>query len=156
MGKFLSLFLTLVALLPMAAHTATESKTNYPKAASLKRAEVNVRAGPGTRYPILWVFRRKGWPVKIIAKYDNWYKIRDVEGEEGWVYLGMISSKQTAIISTDTAPADMLKRVDQERVLMRLGENVIVGVEECAPTHCKVNYQGDKGWVSKARLDMLP
>ena len=38
-----------------------------PRFASLRSDEANVRSGPGTRYPIEWVFRRKGMPVEIGA-----------------------------------------------------------------------------------------
>ena len=34
-----------------------------PRFASLKSDEVNVRTGPGTRYPVDWVFKRKSMPV---------------------------------------------------------------------------------------------
>ena len=34
-----------------------------PRFASLDSNEINLRAGPGTDYPILWVYQRKGLPV---------------------------------------------------------------------------------------------
>src|SRR6266404_7272510 len=50
-----------------------------PRFASLRSDEVNVRTGPGTRYPVDWVFKRKGMPVEIVAEYENWRKIRSEE-----------------------------------------------------------------------------
>src|SRR4030095_12903685 len=55
-----------------------------PRFASLRSDEVNVRTGPGTRYPVDWVFKRKGMPVEIVAEYENWRKIRDWKGARGW------------------------------------------------------------------------
>src|SRR5476649_1199442 len=43
-----------------------------PRFASLRSDEVNVRTGPGTRYPVDWVFKRKGMPIEIVAEYENW------------------------------------------------------------------------------------
>ena len=51
-----------------------------PRFASLRSDEVNVRTGPGTRYPVDWVFKRKSMPVEIVAEYENWRKIRDWQG----------------------------------------------------------------------------
>ena len=33
---------------------------------SLRSDEVNVRVGPGVRYPVKWVFRQKAIPVEIV------------------------------------------------------------------------------------------
>ncbi|MBS0541279.1 MAG: hypothetical protein JSR47_21120, partial [Proteobacteria bacterium] len=55
-----------------------------PRFASLRSDLVNVRAGPGTRYPIEWVFKHKLMPVEIIAEYENYRKIRDWQGAGGW------------------------------------------------------------------------
>jgi SH3-like domain-containing protein len=124
----------------------------FPQPASLKRNEVNVRAGPGTRYPILWVFQRKGWPVQLLAKYDNWYKIRDIEGEEGWAYVGMVSQTQTAVVSA--GPPLMLFKGKNEETLpvYRLGPGVVVELESCGEQKCKVSVRGSSGWVLKNRL----
>ena len=36
---------------------------------SLRSDEVNVRVGPGVRYPVKWVFRQKAIPVEIVQEY---------------------------------------------------------------------------------------
>ena len=54
-----------------------------PRFASLKSDEVNVRTGPGPRYPVDWVFKRKMMPVEIVAEYENFRKIRDWQGAGG-------------------------------------------------------------------------
>ncbi|MFZ2620065.1 MAG: SH3 domain-containing protein [Alphaproteobacteria bacterium] len=122
-----------------------------PFAGSLKREEVNVRAGPGTRYPVLWIFQRTGWPVRVLAQYDNWLKIRDIEGEEGWVYLNMVSSQKTAVVSGGE-PAVMYKDAAQSKAIFRLSQGVVVKVESCGQLQCEVEVQGSDGWLAKDRL----
>ena len=144
--------LNLVVLALFAIQPTVFAQENvYPQEASLKRNEVNVRAGPGTRYPILWVFQRQGWPVQILAKYDNWYKIKDIEGEEGWVYLGMVSKRPTAVVSQGD-PTIMHKRADGTRPVYRLAEGVVVALEDCSDLQCEVEVRGTSGWVDKNRL----
>src|SRR5437660_12925684 len=74
-----------------------------PRFASLRSDEVNVRTGPGTRYPVDWVFKRKGMPVEIVAEYENWRKIRDWQGASGWVHQSLLTGKRGFIIAAKPA-----------------------------------------------------
>ena len=69
-----------------------------PRFASLKSDEVNVRTGPGPRYPIDWVFVRKTMPVEVLAEVDTWRKVRSLDGTEGWVHQSMLTGRRTAIV----------------------------------------------------------
>src|SRR5258708_20816133 len=69
-----------------------------PRFASLRADEVNVRAGPGARYPIEWVFKRKGMPVEIVAEYENYRKIKDWQGAGGWAHHSLLPGQRTFII----------------------------------------------------------
>src|SRR5688572_19834056 len=61
-----------------------------PRFAVVRSDEVNVRTGPGPRYPIDWVFKRKGMPVEIVGEYENYRKIRDWQGAGGWVHQSLL------------------------------------------------------------------
>lgn len=156
MGRILGLSLGIFTLIFSTFVMPAQAQSDLPKEASLKRSEVYVRSGPGTRYPILWVFQRKGWPVALLNKYDNWFKIRDVEGEEGWVYVGMISHKATATISPGE-PALLSKKPNGEGAIFRLSPMVIVDIEDCpqttaTDTTCKISYDGKVGYITPNRL----
>src|SRR5258706_546116 len=77
---------------------ANAASLPLPRFVSLKSEEANVRTGPGTRYPIQWVYHRAGMPVEIVEEYDLWRKIRDVEGTTGWVHKTMLAGNRTALI----------------------------------------------------------
>lgn len=127
----------------------------FPRYASLKKTEVNVRSGPGNQYPILWIYVRAGYPVQLLAKYDNYYKLRDVEGEEGWVYMGMVSKRLTGLVG-GKEPLSLYKKPEPDaRVVARLSPGVIVELDECENGFCRVEVEGYKGYVAKARLDMV-
>lgn len=128
-------------------------KKPIPRIASLKNTTTNVRAGPGTQYPILWVFKHKSWPVKIISEYQYWYKIIDNEGEEGWIYNNLISNVHTVIVS-EGEPEIMYRTSEMIKPIMKLSENVILKLDKCTPYMCQVVYDKRKGWVSKNRLLM--
>ena len=67
-----------------------------PRFVSLKSDEVNLRTGPGKRYPIDWIYRRRGLPVEIIDEFDDWRRVRDHDGTVGWVHRFMLVSQRTS------------------------------------------------------------
>src|SRR5258708_37321250 len=69
-----------------------------PRFASLRSDEINVRTGPGTRYPVDWVFKRKSMPVEIVAEYYNSRKIPDWQGASGWAHQSLLTGKRRVLI----------------------------------------------------------
>ncbi|HEX2859193.1 MAG TPA: SH3 domain-containing protein [Alphaproteobacteria bacterium] len=140
-----------------ATSSTVPTKGKFPRYASLKKGEVNVRSGPGNQYPILWIYQRTGYPVQLLTRYDNYYKIRDAEGEEGWVYITMISGQRTGVVGS-VAPTMLYKSDDDKSpVLAKLapGLNVILKDDVCGSARCKVEAGGYKGWVTKKDLLMV-
>ncbi len=119
--------------------------------ASLRADEVNVRAGPGVRYQVKWVFVHKHLPVRITADFESWRKIKDSEGAEGWVHRAMLSGKRTVIVTgeimtlrrspEDTAPA-----------VARLAPGMVAEVETCQPEWCGVTASSYSGWIRRKGL----
>ena len=70
-----------------------------PRFVSLKSDKVNVRGGPTKDHDVTWIYTRAGLPVEITAEFDNWRRIRDWEGSEGWVYHSLLSGRRTAMVT---------------------------------------------------------
>ena len=70
-----------------------------PRFVSLKPDKVNVRGGPTRDHDVTWTYTRAGLPVEITAESDNWRRIRDCDGAEGWVYHSMLSGRRTAVVT---------------------------------------------------------
>lgn len=120
---------------------------------SIRQNEANVRSGPGTQYPILWIYKKFGYPVEIIRKYQSWYQIRDVEGETGWVYKSLISKRRTTLVS-EGKPIVMYREPDATDPLVKFAPGVILAIDHCTQYLCKVVYGNSSGWVIKKRLEM--
>ncbi len=84
------------------AHRRRSSGLPVPRFVSLKSDRVNVRAGPNKDQDVRWVYTRAGMPVEITAEFENWRRIRDWEGAEGWVYHSLLSGKRTALVVPKT------------------------------------------------------
>src|SRR5690242_1596235 len=70
-----------------------------PRYVSLKSDHVNVRSGPTKDNDVAWVYTRSGLPVEITAEFENWRRVRDSEGAEGWVYHSLLSGRRTAVVT---------------------------------------------------------
>ncbi|SDH04144.1 SH3 domain-containing protein [Roseospirillum parvum] len=84
-----------------------------PRFASLRSDKVNLRRGPGVRYPVDWVYLKRDLPVEVIGEFDTWRKIRDPEGTEGWVHQSMLSGRRTLIV-TGGEPVDLTAEADPD------------------------------------------
>lgn len=69
-----------------------------PRFAAFRADEVNLRTGPGQRYPIDWVYHRRGLPVKIEREFDVWRLVEDADGQKGWVQQATLVGTRTFVI----------------------------------------------------------
>jgi SH3-like domain-containing protein len=127
---------------------ARKTEAEITRFASLRADDVNVRAGPGVRYPVKWKFVQRNMPVQIIAEYDTWRKIRDWEGAEGWVHRAMLSSRRSLIIvgQGQTMRKDA---TDDSAAVARLATGYVVMVAQCQRVWCEVEADGYEGWVKR-------
>ena len=126
-----------------------------PRYVSLKSDHVNVRAGPTKDNDVAWVYTRSGLPVEITAEFENWRRVRDSEGAEGWVYHSLLSGRRTAVITMKTRDdlASLYERPDSTaRVAARLQAGVVAQVKKCAAGWCRVTGTGFDGWIEQQRL----
>jgi SH3-like domain-containing protein len=122
-----------------------------PRFATLKSDEVNVRTGPGARYPIDWVFKRKGMPVEIVAEYENFRKIRDWQGASGWVYQGLLTGKRSFIIPSKMANLYKTPAPSAE-VVAKLEPEVLGEISSCQGDWCRVKVSNVSGWLERTEM----
>ena len=76
------------------------SNSAFGKMGSVKGDKVQLRTGPGTKYPSKWEYG-DGFPLKIISKKGNWVKVKDLENDTGWVFNKYISTKGHMIVKVN-------------------------------------------------------
>ncbi len=133
----------------------TTSGLPVPRYVSLKSDHVNVRAGPTKDNDVAWVYTRSGLPVEITAEYENWRRVRDSEGSEGWVYHSLLSGRRTAVVTMknkdDLAPIYESAEATSA-VTARLQAGVVAQVKKCGNGWCRVLGNGFEGWIQQQRL----
>jgi SH3-like domain-containing protein len=119
-----------------------------PRFVSLKSDQINVRVGPGERYPIRWVYRKDNLPVEIIEEFGHWRKIRDFEKSEGWVHKNLLSGTRTALILEQRRP--LYRAPDASSGELMAVDPLIPGhILECTSGWCRLEFKGHKGWIRR-------
>jgi SH3-like domain-containing protein len=141
----------ILALLPLMAMAQAPPTEKLPRYASLRSDEVNLRIGPGETYPIVWVFKRKDMPVEIIEQFQNWRRVRDWQGDKGWVLDRMVTGKREVIV--DGAVRSLRRQPDPASpILARAEPGVIARLIALQGAWCRIEAGGYKGWVQRSEV----
>ncbi len=126
-----------------------------PRFVSLKGKRTNMRVGPSLDHKIEWVYIKKGLPVEIIEEFEVWRKIRDVDGQEGWVHKALLSSRRNVIIAPQ-AKGDFFsilrKPKETSSVVAKLEGGVFATVEKCERNWCLIRGNQYKGWLQDKNI----
>jgi SH3-like domain-containing protein len=148
-----------VGTVPAASEQAAKvvSGLPVPRFVSLKTEKVNVRAGPTKEHDVTWIYTRAGLPVEITAEFENWRRIRDWEGAEGWVYHSLLSGRRTASVTPQKKPTDELLPLrsvasPDSEVVAQLQPGVLGAVKRCTAGWCRLQGDGFDGWIEQWRL----
>jgi SH3-like domain-containing protein len=126
-----------------------------PRFVSLKSDRVNVRSGPNKDQEVRWVYTRAGMPVEITAEFENWRRIRDWEGAEGWVYHSLLSGKRSAVVvpTLKDALVPLYASPDPASAeTARLQSGVLGQLKSCNGTWCQFAGKNFDGWIRQERL----
>lgn len=127
-----------------------------PRYVSLKSERVNMRVGPGREYQVEWMYLKRGLPMEIIQEYDNWRKVRDPEGNEGWILHSLLSGSRTAIVAPWNRGNEMVEMREQASTDSRLAASiepgVVAPVSSCSGGWCLLDVGTARGYVRQNQL----
>lgn len=124
---------------------------HLPRFASLKTDDVNMRHGPGARYPVMWTYKRRDLPVKIEGEFDVWRLVEDMDGVKGWVHQATLSGRRSFVI-TGTESRTMRDSADPNAAPVAVLKPGVVGrLHSCdaASAWCQVQVDGYRGWLER-------
>jgi SH3-like domain-containing protein len=132
--------------------------SRLPRFASLRSDEVNMRAGPGTRYRIDWVYKRRDLPVEIEREFDVWRWVRDADGIQGWVHQATLMGRRSFIVQKTDATLRS-QASDTASAVAVLKPGVIGRIRSCpvASDWCDVQTGSYRGYLRReAFWGLLP
>ncbi len=145
-----------VSPLPAAAQNQVgKSGLPLPRFVSLKSNKVNVRKGPGEDFGIAWIFVKSRLPVEVTQEYDNWRRIRDSDGQEGWVFQSLLSGERTAVVAPWEKGPPLPLRTEPAAtaaISAYVGPGVLASVDRCHAGWCRISEARFRGWIQQDRL----
>lgn len=139
--------LALLAVAGLAAPAPAQDK-QPPYWASIIPSKARTRAGPGREFPAVWLYQRKGLPVRVVATYPNWRKVADPDGATGWMQANMLTVKRTAMVRTSVTA--LLAQPDgSSRTVARAQPGVIGELKRCDGRWCLFETAGRRGWLKQ-------
>jgi SH3-like domain-containing protein len=141
-----------VTLALWSASAALSAAEPAPYFVSLKSDEVFMREGPSDKHRVKWVYRRKGLPLEVLASFEVWRRVKDMDGEIGWVHVAMLSRERTAMVA---AGGDVPVRRGEDggaEIIASAKPFALGRLVKCAPAACEVRFDTAGGWIDRARL----
>ena len=124
-----------------------------PRIVSLKNSLTYMRTGPGKEFPVKFELKQKGYPLKVVAEFNNWRKVITFGKISGWIHTQLLSSIRTGLITKTT----LLKKLptNSSNSLAKLLPNLLINIKRCEKKWCKIEIVKNKifvGWAQKAAI----
>ena len=119
---------------------------------SLKYDKTYLRSGPSRQNKVLWTYKKKGLPIKVIRKKGDWYEVEMPERITGWISSTQISFKRRVLVISDELIDIRRKEQRTSKVIAKVGKNVVGELIGCQKTICKIDYYKIEGFVEKEFL----
>ena len=129
------------------------SGLKIPRIVSLKNSLTYMRSGPGKDFPVKFELKQKGYPLKVVAEFNNWRKVITLGKISGWVHTQLLSSIRTGLITKTTLLKNM--PTNSSNTLAKLLPNLLINIKKCDEKWCKIEIVKNKifvGWVQKATI----
>lgn len=132
----------------------SESGLALPRMVSTRADNINARSGPGTNYPIEWIYKQRGAPLEIIREFELWRQVRDWEGSVSWIHKTRLTGRRFVKVITpgenniyDSAEYD-------SQVIAKVEDGVVGEIQKCPKksAFCLIQFETIKGWMPKKNL----
>ena len=111
-----------------------------------------MREGPSYQHRITWVYKHKGYPFQVLARYDVWRRVKAHDGTMGWMSAAMLSDRRTVLV-TGSAKAPLYADPEpRARLVAYAMPGATANLEACAIRSCRISAPGLKGWIDKDKI----
>ncbi|MEJ0017977.1 MAG: SH3 domain-containing protein [Acetobacteraceae bacterium] len=124
-----------------------------PRFAALRSDEVNLRAGPGTRYPIQWIYKRRELPVQILREFEVWRLVQDPDGIKGWVHQATLTGRRSFVVTG--GDATLRRSADDGASAVAVLKAGVIGHIRSCPANadwCQVQAGDYRGYLRRGQI----
>jgi SH3-like domain-containing protein len=91
-------------------------------------------------------------PVQVLDSFDVWRRVRDMDGETGWIHMALLSRDRTAVV-VGKVDAPVRRRADEDsNAVAEAAPGAIGKLVACRAEACEVKFDGGDGWVDRSHL----
>ncbi|MDP2250164.1 MAG: SH3 domain-containing protein [Hydrogenophaga sp.] len=124
---------------------------NAQSMVSVKGSTLNMREGPGTHTAVLWELKQ-GYPLQITERKGSWLRVRDFEGDTGWVARSLTGNTPHHVVKSKVANLRAGPGT-QHRIVGRLEYGELLRTREKRADWVRVERsEGVSGWIAKRLL----
>jgi SH3-like domain-containing protein len=143
--------LVFVCLALLTSAWPAQSADTQPYFVSMKNAKTFMREGPGENFPVKWIYHRKGLPVEVIASFESWRRVRDMDGEIGWMHVVVLSRDRMAAVREGIVQVHARAEGDS-KLVATAAAGAVGRLKHCAAAACEVEFGSAGGWVARTQL----
>ena len=119
---------------------------------SLKYKKTYLRTGPSKENKVLWTYKKKGLPLRIMRKRSDWYYVEMADKEKGWVNSSQVSTKRTIIVIAEGLIPLRENPSTNSRIIAKVEKNAIGDLLKCERVICEIDFYDVIGFVKKEFL----
>lgn len=131
---------------------ASAQDREVPYWASIRADEVNMRVGPAGTYRIVWVYKRRDLPVKVLRIKEGWRLVEDPDGEQGWMVARFLKRERTAIVTGEELVEMRAEPDAAARLLWKVEPGAVGLLGDCEAGWCSFDVGGNRGFAPADRL----
>jgi SH3-like domain-containing protein len=129
-----------------------EVEMERPRFVSLRSDLVNMREGPSTEHSVKWVYHREGLPMQVLAEYDVWRRVRDQDGEIGWIHVSLLANERGAVVVGSGHAAVRADESMDASIIAQVEPGVVGRVVSCGANSCRLDFSELEGWIERTRI----
>ena len=128
----------------------------HGKMMTINGDKVNLRTGPGKTYSVKWEYG-SGFPVKVVEKRGKWIKVKDFEGDTGWVHNSLLQNHPQMIVKVNKGQDKKInirsKPGTKNKIIGKAYYGVVFETLSNKSDWVKVKHEsGLTGWIKRSLL----
>ncbi|MDA8142028.1 MAG: SH3 domain-containing protein [Desulfobacteraceae bacterium] len=116
---------------------------------AVKAATATIRSDPNAKAQQLWQVE-KYHPLLVLEIKNNWCRVKDFEGDQGWVQISSLDKTPTVIVKVNRCNVRSGPGPDKE-IAFTVDKGIPFKVLQKKGDWLEVQHaDGDRGWVLKS------
>ena len=141
-----SIIISIIFLLSLIFNLPVLAEDSESIWGSLKYSKTYLRTGPSKDNKVMWVYKKKGLPVKLMRTKGDWKEVILPKSQKGWINSSQFSKIRTALISDNVSETEKVLKNHKPLSIKDKNKNpiayvhkgVIVKLISCSNDLCEV------------------